>query len=91
MTLEAINSNVEEAMVKLLKSLSDAIIITPDMMEVVSIISFTRKINLSSLRLTLEVKVSRLSNFILKYILILNFDSKRKSPVEYQSKTFARH
>ena len=36
MTLEAINSHVEEAMCKLLKSLFAAIIITPDMMERVS-------------------------------------------------------
>ncbi|KAL1122659.1 hypothetical protein AAG570_002986 [Ranatra chinensis] len=33
MTLEAINAQVEEAMCKLLKSLSAAVIITPDMME----------------------------------------------------------
>lgn len=33
MVLEAINNHVEEKMCKLLKSLSDAIIITPDMME----------------------------------------------------------
>lgn len=33
MVLESINSHVEEKMCKLLKSLSDAIIITPDMME----------------------------------------------------------
>lgn len=36
MTLEAISAPTEEAMARLLKSLSDAVIITPDMMNNVS-------------------------------------------------------
>lgn len=38
MTIEAINGHTEEVMCKLLKSLYAAIIITPDMMERVSVI-----------------------------------------------------
>lgn len=37
MTIEAINSQTEEMMCKLLKSLCDAVVITPDMMERVGI------------------------------------------------------
>lgn len=38
MVIEAINGHTEEMMTKLLKSLCEAIIITPDMMERVSLI-----------------------------------------------------
>jgi len=58
MVLEAINEQVDEAMCKLLRSLSNAVIITPDMMDRVSTMSSI------SLEIVLHVKRNFLTELI---------------------------
>lgn len=68
MTLEALNSQVEEQMCKLLKSLSAAIIITPDMMERVIPIFISYVLILNYYMIWEECERCRLALLLYNYI-----------------------